>query len=155
MKVVLYRPEIPQNAGNIVRTCAVTGCDLVMIRPLGFDTDDRSLKRAGLDYWEGVNVAIYDNLDAFLQTQKARPRFFSSKATRYYTDCSFESQDLLLFGSETGGFDDVYWDKYEDCFYTIPMVKGARCMNVSNAVAVVIYEAWRQQNFCGRVASVA
>lgn len=149
MKVVLCQPQIPQNAGNIVRSCAITDSDLVMIRPLGFQTDDRSLKRAGLDYWKGVRVDIYDSLEEYLVSESGVPYFFSSKAQKLYTDCSYSSDSLLIFGSETSGFPEHYKEQYSEHFYTIPMVKGARCLNLSNAAAVVLYEAWRQQGFLG------
>ena len=104
MKVILYQPQIPQNTGNIVRTCAVTGCDLIMVKPLGFSTDDRWLKRAGLDYWEGVEVTLIDNLEDYLEQEQDTPfYFFSSKAKTLYTSVTYQANTLLVFGSETSG----------------------------------------------------
>ncbi len=145
MRIILFQPQIPQNAGNIVRTCAVTGSDLTLVRPLGFKTSDKWLKRAGLDYWEGVNVSFVDDLESYLDKESFY--FFSSKATRYYTDIPYRPQDLLIFGSETSGLPKSFHEKWPDRFYKIPMREGSRCLNLSNAVAIVIYEAWRRFNF--------
>lgn len=140
MKIVLYQPQIPQNTGNIARTCAATGAGLVLVRPLGFSTNSRWLKRAGLDYWDGVNVEEIDDLEAILGTSFF---FFSSKATKLYTEAPYTPDSLLIFGSETSGLPESLWGKYPDRFYTIPMVEGTRCLNLSNCAAVVIYEALR------------
>ena len=147
MKLVLFQTQIPQNAGNIVRTCAVTGCDLILVRPLGFKTTDRWLKRAGLDYWEGVNVTFIDDLENYLLNIQVPFYFFSSKASKYYTTVDFGAQDHLIFGSETSGLPSVFHEKWPDRFYKIPMKSGVRCLNLSNAAAVVTYEALRQQQF--------
>jgi tRNA (cytidine/uridine-2'-O-)-methyltransferase len=144
MLIILYEPQIPQNAGNIVRTCAVTGSELIMVRPLGFSVSDRWLKRAGLDYWEGVNVQFIDDLELFL-TQTTRPfYFFSSKTQRSYTIIEYTSDAILIFGSETSGLPKVYFERWPDHFVTIPMVLGQRCLNLSNSVAVGAYEVIRQ-----------
>src|ERR1700722_14499526 len=100
MKIILYQPQIPQNTGNIVRTCSVTGCDLILVRPLGFQITDRWLKRAGLDYWEGVNVTVIDDLEKVLSETKCPFYFFSSHAKKSYVEAHFTSEDLLIFGSE-------------------------------------------------------
>jgi tRNA (cytidine/uridine-2'-O-)-methyltransferase len=147
MKIILYQPQIPQNAGNIVRTCAVSGCDLIMVRPLGFSTNDRWLKRAGLDYWEGVNVSFIDDLEGYL-TQNSFPfYFFSSKATTFYSSVTYQSDTQLIFGSETTGLPQNLFEKWPDHFVKIPMIKGVRCLNLATSAGIGIYEAWRQQGF--------
>ncbi|MFT4553621.1 MAG: tRNA (cytidine/uridine-2'-O-)-methyltransferase [Chlamydiales bacterium] len=147
MKIVLCQPQIPQNAGNIVRTCAVTGSSLSMVKPLGFSTSSRYLKRAGLDYWEGVNVDICESFEEITESEKGKVYFFSSKAEKPYTEISFQEEDILVFGSETTGLPPEYLAEWPDRFYSIPMIADARCLNLSNSVAIVVYEAWRQQGF--------
>lgn len=150
MKIVLYQPKIPQNAGNIVRTCSVTQSDLLLVKPLGFSTTNRQLKRAGLDYWEGVNVTFTEDLFSYLlELQKSGIQFyfFSSHSQRPYTEICYQSTDHLIFGSETTGIADIFWEQWPEKFYTIPMKKNARCLNLSNAVSIVLYEGLRQQNF--------
>ncbi|MCC5832946.1 MAG: tRNA (cytidine(34)-2'-O)-methyltransferase [Chlamydiales bacterium] len=144
MEVVLFQPEIPQNAGNIARTCAVTGTKLILIRPLGFSLSSRHLKRAGLDYWNDLDFRILDTLEP------AQPcYFFSTKATRPYTEIRFESNAQLIFGSESAGLPPAFHEGWGDAFYTIPMLPGARSLNLSNSVAIVLYEALRQGLFKG------
>ena len=138
---------MPANAGNIVRTCKVTGNSLTLIRPLGFSTSDRMLRRAGLDYWLGVNVNYSDNLQTHIENSQKRPLFFSTKGTKLYTEIDYQPDDLLIFGSETDGLPQLYHETYAENFYTIPMLKNERSLNLSNSVAIVIYEAWRQQGF--------
>lgn len=147
MKVILYQPQIPQNAGNIVRTCAVTGCDLIMVRPLGFSTNDRWLKRAGLDYWEGVNVTFIDDLEAYLAQYSSSFYFFSSKATTLYSSVIYQAESMLIFGSETSGLPSIFYEKWPDRFVTLPMREGVRCLNLATSVGIGVYEAWRQQDF--------
>jgi len=147
MKVILYQPQIPPNTGNVVRTCSLTGASLVLVRPLGFSTSSRHLKRAGLDYWEGVSVEIIDDLLSYLHLQNAPFYFFSSKATRCYSDIAYTNQDLLIFGSETSGLPPHFFEKWPERFVTLPQIPGKRCLNLSNAVAIALYEAWRQQGF--------
>lgn len=147
MKIILYQPQIPQNAGNIVRTCAVTGNDLIMVRPLGFSTQDRWLKRAGLDYWEGVNVSFIDDLEAFLGALKTPFYFFSSKANQLYTSVSYPKESCLIFGSETAGLPAHLHARWSDHFVKLPMVEDVRCLNLATSVGIAIYEAWRQQEF--------
>ncbi|WP_068467068.1 tRNA (cytidine(34)-2'-O)-methyltransferase [Candidatus Protochlamydia phocaeensis] len=147
MKIILYQPQIPQNAGNIVRTCAVTGSDLIMVRPLGFSTQDRWLKRAGLDYWEGVKVSFIDDLPAYLSQQNAPFYFFSSKATKLYNSVSYSPDALLIFGSETTGLPASFFETWPDRFVKLPMVPHARCLNLATSAGIALYEAWRQQNF--------
>lgn len=148
MKIVLFQPQIPQNTGNIVRTCAVTGNALVLVKPLGFKTSNRWLKRAGLDYWEGVDVLEIDDLPNYLETSYPF-YFFSSHATKLYTTIDYTPKDHLIFGSESFGLPSFFHEKWGDRFYTLPMKKGARCLNIANAVSIVIFEAWKQVNFAG------
>lgn len=147
MKIVLYQPQIPQNTGNIVRTCAVTGSDLILVRPLGFSITDRWLKRAGLDYWEGVDVQIIDDLEAALEQSKSPFYFFSSKAKQAYTSLGYDRDSWLIFGSETAGLPAAFNMKWKDRYASIPMRPEARCLNLATSVGIVVYEAWRQQGF--------
>lgn len=147
MKVILFQPQIPQNTGNIVRTCAVTGCDLILVRPLGFSTQSRWLKRAGLDYWEGVNVSFIDDLEDYLTHTTGSFYFFSSKAAKNYTAVPYQPDSSLIFGSETTGLPTSLFEKWPDRFVTIPMIEGVRCLNLATSAGIAIYEAWRQQGF--------
>lgn len=147
MKIVLFQPEIPQNTGNIVRTCSVTDSSLILVRPLGFSTSSRQLKRSGLDYWDEVDIQEIDDLDLFLEKTELPFYFFSSKADIPYSVPQYETDALLIFGSETSGLPDIFHQKYPEKFLTIPMQKNKRCLNLSNAVAIVLYETLRQQNF--------
>lgn len=147
MKVVLFRPQIPQNTGNIVRTCRTAGADLLLIGPLGFSVTDRWLKRAGLDYWEGVNVTQSQDLDTelALYEQHNIPFFFlSSKVDRPYFSADLPVNAVFIFGSETEGLPDSLHDRYPDRFLTIPMEPGARCLNLATSVGIVVYECRRQ-----------
>ncbi len=143
MKCVLWQPEIPQNTGNIARTCAATGVGLVLVRPLGFSLANRHMRRAGLDYWDRVAVELVDELES----GSAPLFFFSSKANARYSDAKFTSDALLVFGSETRGLPQELWENYPDRFYKIPMIEGQRCLNLASSAAIVIYEALRQLNF--------
>ncbi|QVL58364.1 MAG: tRNA (cytidine(34)-2'-O)-methyltransferase [Simkaniaceae bacterium] len=145
--IILYRPQIPQNAGNIVRTCHATGSNLILVRPLGFRTNDKSLKRAGLDYWEGVTVTLIDDLMEYLENQVRPFYFFSSKASSIYTETSFEDDAILIFGSESEGLPEKFYEKWPEKFLTLPMKEGSRCLNLSNSAAIALYEALRQKNF--------
>lgn len=145
--IVLFEPEIPQNTGNIVRTCAVTGAGLILVEPLGFRPTDRQLKRAGLDYWLGVDVQIIDDLDTYLETTSSPFYFFSSKVDHPYSEPTYPSDPLLIFGSESKGLPERYLTRWPDRFYTIPMKPEARCLNLSSAAAIVTYEVLRQQSF--------
>lgn len=147
MKVILFQPQIPQNAGNIVRTCAVTGSDLIMVRPLGFSTQDRWLKRAGLDYWEGVHVEFIDDLESYLNNCGHPFYFFSSKGKTCYSTVPYASDTALIFGSETHGLYPLFFEKWPDRFVTIPMISGVRCLNLATSAGIAVYEAWRQQGF--------
>jgi len=149
MYVVLCQPQIPQNTGNIVRSCAVTGSNLILVRPLGFSLADRWLKRAGLDYWEGVNVEVIDELEllSLMEEKRGSCYCFSSKATRCYSQVSYQREGLLIFGSETMGIPEVLWERWPESFVTLPMRSGARCLNLATTVGIGLYEAWRQQDF--------
>lgn len=147
MKIVLFQPQIPQNTGNIVRTCAATGSDLILVPPLGFKTTSRHLKRAGLDYWEGVNVLMIPQIEEYLLQLKVPFYFFSSHATKNYTTIDYSPQDHLIFGSETSGLPKALWTRWESRFYKVPMKLDTRCLNLANTVSIVVYEGWRQCAF--------
>jgi tRNA (cytidine/uridine-2'-O-)-methyltransferase len=146
MKVILFQPQIPQNAGNVVRTCAVTGSSLILVRPL-FSTSNRWLKRAGLDYWENVFVEVIDDLMAYLETTSNPFFFYSSKAKTPHSEVSYSPEHLLIFGSETEGLPLEFHKKWPDRFLTIPMIPNARCLNLATSVGIVVYEAWRHLNY--------
>lgn len=148
INIVLVEPEIPQNTGNIVRTCAATGARLHIVKPMGFEIDDKKLKRAGLDYWHFLNIQYYENLDDFFeQNQDGRFFYLSSKGTASYTDVEFKDGDFLLFGKETKGLPEKLLIEHPERSIRIPMISDARCLNLSNSVAIVVYEALRQNNF--------
>ena len=130
-----------------MRTCAVTGSSLTLVRPLGFSANDRWLKRAGLDYWEGVNVDFLDDLEDFLNQTTQNFYFFSSKVQKKYVEPKYQRDDILIFGSETSGLPSHFQEKWPDRFLTIPMKSGVRCLNLATSVGIVLYEAWRQQSF--------
>lgn len=125
----------------------MTGADLILVGPLGFSVTDRWLKRSGLDYWEGVNVTIIDDLEAYLDKTDSPFYFFSSKATQRYSDVKYTQDAILIFGSETSGLPQHYAEKWPEKFATIPMNEGARCLNLASSAAIVLYEAFRQNNF--------
>lgn len=153
MHIVLYEPEIPQNTGNIARTCAATGSMLHLIEPLGFELSDRYLKRAGLDYWHMMRYRVYPDFGRFLEAWPgARMVFLSTKAPRAYTEETYGPDDFLVFGCETRGLPESLLLRVYDRCVRIPMAPGARSLNLSNSVAVVLYEALRQQGFSGLVA---
>lgn len=147
--VILYQPEIPPNTGNIIRLCANTGCHLHLIQPLGFSLDEKRLRRAGLDYRELTSVASWKNLSACLDSINPPRLFaFSSKVTSSYSDVSYAPGDALLFGPETRGLPATILDPMQDTRkVTIPMRDGNRSLNLSNSVAIAVYEAWRQCGF--------
>ncbi|MBQ7060921.1 MAG: tRNA (cytidine(34)-2'-O)-methyltransferase [Clostridia bacterium] len=148
--IVLVEPEIPQNTGNISRTCAVTGCMLHLVRPLGFSVDDRYLKRAGLDYWDELSIRYYDS---FEELENAYPdaRFFlfSTHASRLFSDAEFRPGDFLVFGKETAGLGPELLSRRSDDAVRIPMRHDLRSLNLSNSVAIAVYEAFRQNGFKG------
>ncbi|MDT0603780.1 tRNA (uridine(34)/cytosine(34)/5-carboxymethylaminomethyluridine(34)-2'-O)-methyltransferase TrmL [Thalassotalea castellviae] len=149
LDVVLFQPQIPPNTGNIIRLCANTGFRLHLIEPLGFDFDDKKLRRAGLDYHEFAATKRHKNFAAFVESeQPKRILAITTKATNYYGDVKFTSGDYLLFGSETAGLpEDVRQQIPDQDKIRIPMIKDSRSMNLSNATSVIIYEAWRQLGF--------
>lgn len=146
--IVLVEPEIPQNTGNIARTCAATGCALHLIKPLGFEISDKYLKRAGLDYWHLVHVYIYENLDElFAKYPNGRFYYFTTKARKRHSDAEYKAGDFLVFGKETKGLDEELLMSHPDECVRIPMIGEARSLNLSNAAAVAVYEALRQNDF--------
>jgi len=148
LNVVLYQPKIPQNTGNIARTCAAAEAKLHLIRPLGFSVRDRHLKRAGLDYWHLVEIFYYDSMADFLQiNKKANLNFITKKASETYDKIDFSGEVYLIFGKETAGLPEELLAKNRERCYRIPMKTDARSLNLSNAVAIVVYEACRQKGF--------
>ena len=148
--IVLVEPEIPQNTGNIARTCAVTGAVLHLVEPLGFSIDDKSLKRAGLDYWHMLDVRRYKNLDDFFEKNPSGRYFYlTTKGQQCYCDVSFQDGDYLMFGKETKGLPEPLLIAHPERCVRIPMRENARSMNLSNSVAVTVFEALRQTGFAG------
>ena len=152
LNIVLVEPEIPQNCGNIARTCAATGSRLHLVRPLGFDISDKAVKRAGLDYWHLVEVSDYENLDdLFRRHPEAAVEAWltTTKAPRSYQEAAFTADSWLFFGKETAGLPMDFREKFRDRCIRLPMVSDARSLNLSNTVAVCVYEALRQTGFPG------
>ena len=148
LNIVLVEPEIPQNCGNIARTCAATGSRLHLIRPLGFDISERAVRRAGLDYWHLVEVLVYDNLaDFFARNTVTQMWCLSTKAPRCYTEAAFQDGCYLFFGKETKGLPEDFLAEHYDSCVRIPMRAEARSLNLSNSVAITVYEALRQLSF--------
>lgn len=151
--IVLFEPEIPPNTGNVMRLCANTGMHLHLIHPLGFDLNEKSVRRAGLDYRDMATVTEHKNLEAFIEQVKPRRLLAcSTRGTQNYTDMNYEEGDALLFGPETRGLPQSLLDSLpaEQCL-RVPMQPDSRSLNLSNTVAVIAYEAWRQNNFQGSV----
>lgn len=150
LNIVLVEPEIPQNCGNIARTCAATGSRLHLIRPLGFDISDKAVKRAGLDYWHLVDVRAYDNLEDFFQKNQVKQMWcLSTKAPRSYIQANFEDNCYLFFGKETRGLSEDFLNTHRDSCIRLPMRSEARSLNLSNSVAITVYEALRQLDYPG------
>ena len=150
LNIVLVEPEIPQNCGNIARTCAATGSVLHLIRPLGFDISEKAVRRAGLDYWSLVDVRDYENLEDFFSKNDVRQMWcLSTKAPRCYTEARFVDGCYLFFGKETKGLPESFLEEHAECCVRLPMVSQARSLNLSNSVAITVYEALRQLNFPG------
>ncbi len=145
--IILFQPQIPQNTGNIVRSCHVTGTKLILVEPLGFSISDRWLKRAGLDYWEGVDIEVIGNLEERLQETNSNFYFFSSHGTKRYVDINYLPDDLLIFGSETAGLTPNFHNLWPEKFVTIPMKSGARCLNLATSAGIAIYEVQRQLGY--------
>ena len=150
LHVVLLEPEIPANTGNIARTCAATGTRLHLIRPLGFDISEKAVRRAGLDYWPMVDLQVYDNLaDFFRQNSLEQLWCLTTKAPRTYTQVRFSPDCYLLFGPETRGLPEDFLARHPETCLRLPMRAQARSLNLSNAVAITVYEALRQLDFPG------
>ena len=148
LNIVLVAPVIPQNTGNVARTCAATGSVLHLVRPLGFDISDAAVKRAGLDYWHLVDVHVYDDLDElFAKNDVRQMRLFSTKAPRSYAEADYEDGCFLFFGRETTGLPEDFLDAHYESCVRIPMREGARSLILSNSVAVIVFEALRQTGF--------
>lgn len=150
MHIILHQPEIPANTGNIGRTCVATGTSLHLIEPLGFRLNEKEIKRAGMDYWEKLTVDRYMNFNEFREKHPdARIWMATTKAKRLYTEVSFDADDYIMFGRESAGIpEEILVDHEENCI-RIPMLPDIRSLNLSNSVAIVLYEALRQQNFSG------
>ncbi len=150
LNVVLLEPEIPQNTGNVARTCAATGTRLHLVRPLGFEITDKHLKRAGLDYWSLLDLSYHNSFDELADLAgDARFYFLSTKGAKCYTEQSYPDGSYLVFGKETAGLPAELLERNQSTTFRIPMLSGARSLNLSNAVAVVLYEALRGLNFAG------
>lgn len=148
INIVLYQPEIPANTGNIARTCAVTGARLHLIRPLGFDTGEKQLRRSGLDYWDKLDINYYEDFGDFLQKNpNARLYLLTTKAKKRHCDVAYEDGDFLVFGSESRGLPENLIESLYEQAIRIPMRATLRSLNLSNAVAIVVYEALRQRDF--------
>ena len=154
INIVMVEPEIPQNTGNIARTCAITGAKLHLVKPLGFEINDKYLKRAGLDYWDKLEIEEHDSLEKFLEKYKPEENnmfFASTKATHCYSDVDYTKYNevFVLYGKETKGLPEPLLQKYIESTIRIPMRKVLRSLNLSNSVAIITYEILRQINFDG------
>ena len=150
LNIVLHEPEIPQNTGNIARSCAAAGAALHLIGPLGFSIEDKYLKRAGLDYWDKLDLYYYNSLDEFFSKHQGKPVFFSStKAFKTYDEVQYTRDCFIMFGKETRGLPETLLKEHYDKCVRIPMMENKRSLNLSNAVAVILYEALRQMSFPG------
>ncbi len=148
MNIVLHEPEIPQNTGNIARTCAATGTTLHLIEPLGFTLDEKHLKRAGLDYWDLLDVRTYKNFEEFLEKNN-HPKLFmaTTKSKQTYADVTYDQDAYIMFGKESGGIPEEILLDYKETSIRIPMTGEARSLNLSNSVSIIVYEALRQTGF--------
>lgn len=148
--IVLVEPEIPQNTGNIARTCGATGSILHLVKPLGFKIDDRHLKRAGLDYWKFLDVRIHESVDELFEEYEDKYFYFATtKGRRRHSDITYVDNSFIFFGKETAGLPEDLLNRYYDKCIRIPMIPDARSLNLSNSVAIVVYEALRQLNYPG------
>ena len=148
INIVLVEPEIPQNTGNIARTCAAIGATLHLVKPLGFDISEKAVRRAGLDYWDKLNIITYENLDEFKEKVKTDDLYLlSTKAKKVYSDVKYTDNSYIVFGPETRGLPESYILDHFDNAVRIPMREGIRSLNLSNSVALVAYEIERQINF--------
>ena len=150
INIVLVEPEIPQNTGNIARTCAATGASLHLVKPLGFEIDDRKLKRAGLDYWDKLDITYYENLDDFFAKNPDAAFFcYTTKAKHRYTDITYPKRVFLMFGKETKGLPEALLYANPERCVRIPMRDTLRSLNLSNSAAIAVYEVFRQRDFEG------
>lgn len=148
--IVLHEPEIPQNTGNIARTCAATGASLHLIRPMGFTVDDKKLKRAGLDYWDKLDITYYDGLEDFNEKHpNAAVYYFTTKGRHLYTEVTYPDEVYIMFGKESAGLPEDLLFANPETAVRIPMRPNLRSLNLSNAVAVAVFEILRQQDFAG------
>lgn len=147
LNIVLVEPEIPQNTGNIARTCAATGARLHLVRPLGFSISEKAVKRAGLDYWDLLDITVYDNINDFFSRTNGPYYYFSTKARHIHSDIKYPDGAYLLFGKETAGLSEQLLHDNPDTTVRIPMINEARSLNLSNSVAVAVYETLRQWNY--------
>lgn len=147
LNIVLVHPQIPQNTGNIARTCAATGAKLHIIKPMGFEVDDKKLKRAGLDYWYLLDIEYYEGLDDFFGKNDGAYFFFTTKGRTIYSDVSYPENTYIFFGREDAGLDENLLFKNSDRCVRVPMISDARSLNLSNTVALAAYEVLRQWNF--------
>lgn len=147
LNIVLVEPEIPQNTGNIARTCAATGARLHLVRPLGFSISEKAVKRAGLDYWDLLDITVYDNINDFFSRTDGPYYYFSTKARHIHSDIKYPDGAYLLFGKETAGLPEQLLHDNPDTTVRIPMISQARSLNLSNSVAVAVYETLRQWNY--------
>lgn len=150
MNIVLIEPEIPQNAGNIIRTCMATNSKLYLVKPLGFELDDKHFKRAGMDYLKDADFTVIDSFEELFEANKDKKFYFAStKSQKIYTDVTYPPDCFVVFGKESFGIrESILKDHYQDCI-RLPMVEKARSLNLSNSVAIIVYEALRQNNFNG------
>lgn len=149
LNIVLVEPEIPQNTGNIARTCAATGARLHIIEPMGFKIDDKKLKRAGLDYWYLLDITYYPSIEDFFSKNDGNYYFLTTKGRKIYSDAKFEGETYIIFGKETKGLPEELLKEHPDKCLRVPMISDARSLNLSNTVALVGYEVLRQWNFDG------
>ena len=147
LNIVLVEPEIPQNTGNIARTCAATGARLHLVRPLGFSISEKAVKRAGLDYWDLLDITVYDNINDFFSRTNGPYYYFSTKARHIHSDIKYPDGAYLLFGKETAGLPEQILHDNPDTTVRIPMINEARSLNLSNSVAIAVYETLRQWNY--------
>ena len=148
MNIVLLEPEIPANTGNIGRTCVATGTKLHLIKPLGFDISDKAVRRAGMDYWKDLDLAVYENFEEFLEKNpKAKIYMATTKAEKVYTEVAYGPDDFIMFGKESAGIPEEILVDHEETCVRIPMIGDIRSLNLSNSVAIVLYEALRQNDF--------
>lgn len=147
LNIVMVEPEIPQNTGNVARTCAATGARLHLVGPMGFKIDDKKLKRAGLDYWHLLDISYYNSLAEFFEKNQGNFFYFSTKAPQKHTDINYPDNCFLLFGKETAGLPESLLHDNPETTVRIPMIDGARSLNLSNSVAIGVYEVLRQWNY--------